>query len=196
MRAAGPALAVLACGRIASANTDPAEPPPDPRAQSSAEEANLESNAPRSGFTTSASLGAAMMVGGDGGVGRGGMLSLRIGEVATPNTIITFELTGGSALHDLGQTTLHNDDVNVLAGAQYYFTPVLWLRGAAGWGVYTRRDSMGTHTFNGPAAGFSVGLDLFTRHYFRIGLEALSIGKVARDGVHTTSGFCLGFSYY
>ncbi len=199
------AVALVLIARVAAA--DPAkdskkvpDPPPDPLAQNAADEANLESIAPREGFTMSFAFGGAMMLGGDGGVGTGGMVTARIGHVATPNTIITFELTGGSTLHSVGMTpnkeTLRNDDGNVMWGAQYYAAPSLWLRGAGGLGVYTRRDPGVTKTYPGPAGGIGVGVDLFRRRYLVLGLEAFTIGKIARDGMHTSSAFCIGISYY
>jgi hypothetical protein len=180
--------------------TAASEPAADDLARHAAEEANLVSIAPRVGLTFAIAVGGAMLLGGDGGVGRGGALSLRVGQVATPNTIITFELTGGSALHDTQGMLLHNDDGNVLAGGQYYAAPVFWVRGAGGFGVYTKHSVLGastmTATYSGPAGAVGAGLDLYRRHYLAIGLEAFAIAKIARDGLHTTSGLCLGVSYY
>ena len=51
-------------------------------AAEAADEANLESNAPRAGMTFSVALGAGITMGD--GVGRGPALSFRIGHVATP----------------------------------------------------------------------------------------------------------------
>lgn len=220
------ALAALAVAGVAAA--DPAKPPasgvsgapaapaasaasaagsaddakPDPLAEAAADEANLESNAPRMGLTFSGAAGGSIGVGADDGVGRGGALSLRLGHVATPATIITFEVVAGSFLHSTGGTTLHNDHVSVVAGAQVYMTPGLWLRAAGGFGVYTKREldmttgATDATAYPGPAGLVGVGVDLFRRHYFVLGLEAFSVANIARDGLHTLSALCLGLSYY
>src|SRR5262249_49128932 len=70
----------------------------DPAAQNAGNEANLESNAPREGVTVSAALGPGLII-AKGTVGQMPMASFRIGHVATPATIITFELESGTFFH-------------------------------------------------------------------------------------------------
>ena len=189
---------LLACGTATAEPANNADPDKsDPLAREAAEEANLESNAPRAGLTLSAAVGGSLVVGSDGGVGKGGALSLRLGHVATPHTVITFEIVGGSYFHSVTSgATKRNDDVNVLAGAQWYTTPGLFLRAAGGFGTYTKVDASLTTNYPGPAGLVGFGYDLFRRHYLVLGVEGFGIGKIARDGIHTFFGFCFGLSYY
>jgi len=197
------ASAAIVAGLAGAAHAEPAEPTADELARHAAEEANLESNAPRVGLTLAIAAGGAVLIGADGGVGRGGALSLRVGQVATPRTIITFELTGSSAKHDVSAMAgvppakpINNDAVAAMVGGQYYAAPVFWLRASGGFGVYTKRTSDSITTYPGPAAGVGAGLDVYRRHYLAIGFEAFSIAQLARDGLHTSTALCLGLSYY
>lgn len=181
----------LACG-VAAAD-------PDESAKHAAEEANLESNAPREGLTLSAAAGGSFALGFgiDDSVGRGGALSLRVGHVMTPSSILLFELEGASQFHKTSMTNVvHNDDVHLLVGAQYYTNTSFWIRGGAGYGNYTLVQAAETRHLAGAAAVFGLGLDLLRRHYFVLGLEAFVTGTVNRDGMITSSALCLGASYY
>jgi len=177
---------------------------PDPRAQQAGEDANLESNAPRTGMTFSFSLGGGLIFGdrststtASTGVGRGPSVSFRVGHVATRDTVITFELTGGSRLYSAGVSgapTLHDDDFNLMAGALTYVAPSLWLRGAGGLAVATDDGTM-------PHAGVSglagVGVDFVRWHQLVLGLEAWGIlSVVATKGAVFDTGLCLGLTSY
>jgi hypothetical protein len=172
---------------------------PDPSAQEAAEEANLESNAPRHGTTFSVAVGGGLTMGD--GVGRGPSASFRVGHVATPLTVLTFELTGGSLLHeDTGSTMLrHNDDFSLMAGALHYVADSLWIRGAGGLTVYTT-DNLPPEPH--PAhAGFGgllgLGLDFVRWHYLVLGVESFGqLSVVSTKGLVFNSGFCLGLTYY
>ena len=84
------ALAGAGVARADTKVTDPPPPsPPDPYAEEQAREANLVSNAPREGMTFSAALGLGLTLGD--GVGRGPGVSVRLGHVATPRTVLTFD---------------------------------------------------------------------------------------------------------
>jgi hypothetical protein len=174
-------------------------------------DANLEPVGPHRGLTLTAVFTGSTIIAADstGDVGRGPGLSLRVGEAMTPDTILTFELTGGSMLHDHAATpgstsksTFTNNSVNALVGAQYYALPSLWLRGSVGVGNYTRRGLFNqemapvpdTTTF-GPAALFGIGIDILRRHPFVLGLEAFSSLIVESTGVVTTSGLGLSVGY-
>jgi hypothetical protein len=185
------AITLLALARIAHA-----DPAPDPLAEDSAREANLESNAPREGMTFSAAVGGSLFLGS--GLGKGGALSLRIGHVMTPSAILTFELVGGSYFHKVAMNAdaLRNDEANILAGAQYYTNPSLWIRGAAGYGGYTVREPMSTKTFSGISGAVGIGLDIARRRYLVLGIEAFGIASINRNGLLAMSGLCLGLSYY
>jgi hypothetical protein len=182
---------------------------PDP-AVVEASDANLESTANRRGLTFAATLGGGLMIGLGikDSVGRGGSLSLRLGHVATPRTLITFELGITAALHrpsvTAGQMTSGikpNTDANLLAGAQYYVNPSLWLRGAGGVGVYQGRDvavssvAVGDVTLVGPALLAGAGLELARFKWAVLGIEVATSAMISGDGVLITGGVGLGLSF-
>jgi hypothetical protein len=179
---------------------------PDARAVQAGEESNLVSNAPRSGLTLSMSLGAGLVLGGnagnlgDTGVGRGPSVSFRVGHVATRDTVITFELTGGSRLHETnvsGSPLYHDDDYNLMAGALLYVAPSFWIRGAGGLSVISFEDSTGTMPRAGISGLFGLGLDFVRWRQLVLGLETWGMTSiVAVRGVVFDSGLCLGLTYY
>jgi hypothetical protein len=183
-----------------STSTKPPPPsPPDQTAEEAAEEANLESNAPRHGTTFSASVGAGLTMGD--GVGRGPSASFRVGHVATPLTVLTFELTGGSLLHqDKSSTTIHhNDDFSLMAGALHYVNASLWLRGAGGLTVYTTDNTPPElHPAHAGLGGLvGLGIDFVRWHYLVLGLESFGqLSVVSTKGLVFNSGLCLGLTYY
>jgi hypothetical protein len=195
------AAAVLAAASLAGADPLPVV--------ERAGDANLEPVGPHTGLTLNATLSGSTVIAADstGDVGRGPGVSLRIGEAASRDTIVTFELTVGSMLHDHmdGSSTdlFTNNSVDLLLGGQYYVAPSLWVRGAGGLGIYTRRglfdkeDGAAEPNTNhfGPAALFGVGLDLLRRHWFVLGLEAFTSAIVESTGVVTTSGLGLSVGY-
>ncbi|MEO6772295.1 MAG: hypothetical protein ABI467_04645 [Kofleriaceae bacterium] len=172
---------------------------PDPAAEQAASEANLESNAPRAGVTFSVAVGAGLTMGD--GVGRGPAASLRVGHVATPSTVLTFEITGGSLLHqDLGSTKVHhNDDFSLMAGALHYVNHSLWVRGAGGLTVYTTDNTPPElHSAHAGIGGLvGVGIDFVRWHYLVLGLETFGqLSIVSTKGLLLNNGLCLGLSYY
>jgi hypothetical protein len=191
---------------VARAGT-PAEPAPAPaaahvtadeRAEEAASEANLESNAPRAGVTFSASVGAGLTMGD--GVGRGPALSFRLGHVATSSTVLTFEITGGSLLHQpagMNPPILHNDYISLMAGGLHYVNRSLWLRGAGGATTYTIDTGSDKHVHGGVGGLVGAGIDLARWHYLVLGLETFGqMSLVATRGVMFNSGLCLGLTYY
>jgi len=205
------AVCVLAAAGVARGDTPgpvaPTSEPPDPAVEE-AGDANLESTADRSGVTLSASVGGGMLVGFgiDDSAGRGGAVSLRLGHVATRNTVITLGLDVTVALHQpRGETTQANSDTNLLAGAQYYVSPSLWLRFAGGVGVYQAQqvvvgvvDGMqvlGDRTLVGPAALAGIGLDLARFKWAVLGIEAATSAMINGDGVLLASHLNLGVSF-
>jgi hypothetical protein len=182
---------------------DPA-PAPDPRAVEAAEDANLVSNAPRTGTVLAFAVGGGIVLGGNGagdtGVGRGPSLSFRVGHVATRDTVITFELTGGSRLHEAavsGSALLHDDDYNLMAGALVYVLPSVWLRGAGGLSVITFESTMGTTPHAGVAGLGGVGVDIARWRQLVLGIEGWGLTSVVgARGVVFDSGLCLGLTYY
>jgi hypothetical protein len=200
--------AALVLALAGSAAADPAPAPaetkpatPDRLAEDQAREANLESIAPRDGVTFSAALGGSLFI-GSGAVGKGGALSLRLGHVATPSIVLTFELTGGAFIHAVSNgKTLQDGEANLLAGAQYYANPSLWIRGSGGVGIYTRNQEVtptmtSSRTLVGPAGAVGVGIDLVRKRYWVLGIEAFTVATIHRDGVLAISGLCLGLSHY
>jgi hypothetical protein len=189
--------ALLLCALVTTAHADP-----DPATEESAGEANLESNAPRQGMTFAVAIGAGITMGD--GVGRGPALSFRIGHVATPSSILTLEITGGSLLHEETSTMgngpiLHNDFLGLMAGGQHYVSGSFWARGATGLATYTI-DAGGT---NGNKAHFGwtsvlgLGLDLARWHYLVVDLETFGqLAIVGTRGVMLNTGLCLGVAYY
>jgi hypothetical protein len=182
-----------------TAEKTPPPSPPDPRAQEAADEANLESNAPRHGTTFSASLGAGITMGD--GVGRGPGVSFRVGHVATPLTVLTFEITGGSLLYQKqgSPTILHNDDISFMAGALHYVANSLWIRGAGGLTAYTEDNLVPSlkvaHAGIGGLVG--IGIDFVRWHYLVLGIETFDqLSLVSKKGLIFNNGLCLGLTYY
>jgi hypothetical protein len=173
----------------------------DPKAEAAGDEANLESNAPRAGMTFSVALGAGVTMGD--GVGRGPALSFRVGHVATPSTVLTLELTGGSLFHQetapMGNgPLLHNDFIGLMAGGLYYVSGSFWIRGAGGLATYTIDSG---DTANKAHLGISgvggLGLDFVRWHYLVLGVETFSqLAIVGTRGLMLNTGLCLGLTYY
>lgn len=184
------------CAGLALAGVAHADP--DPGAQAKAAEANLESNAPRQGVTFSGSLGGGLLV-AKGSVGEMPFLSLRLGHVMTPDSVLTLEINGGTLRHKPAMTgpTLTDTSDNLLVGAQYYTHPSVWVRGAGGLNVHTiDSGALGTSTILGAAAAFGAGVDLVRRHFWVLGLEVLGVGAVNREGLLVSGGLSLGLSHY
>jgi len=189
---------------VTSAAVAPASGPPDAAVQEAAD-ANLESIEARRGLTFDAALGGGLMFGFGikDSVGRGGSLSLRLGHVATRRTVITFELHVTLALHKPAEAspTAANSNVNLLAGARHYVNPSLWVRGAAGLGVYQARDvavmggMLGDVTLIGPALLGGVGLDVARFKWTVLTLELATSAMANRDGVLVASGINAGLSF-
>jgi len=207
------ALVVLLIGGLAHADAAktagrpaaPASEAADPAVEE-ASEANLESTAERRGLTFSVSVGGGLMIGFGiaGSVGRGGALSLRLGHVATPHTVITFEITTSVALHQphvANPPVKTNTDTNLLAGAQYYVNRTLWLRAAGGIGVYKGEDvelstgGTGELQVVAPAVLGGIGIDVLRFKWAMLGLETGTSAMVTRSGVLVASSLSLGLSF-
>jgi hypothetical protein len=177
----------------------PAAEAPDPAVESAAD-ANLESTAIRRGFTLAASLGAGLLVGLgiEGPTGRGASLDVRLGHVATPRTVITFELGTTLTLHGKeGMPVYTTTDTNLLAGAQYYVSESLWLRFAGGLGVYQASHVQGSNENIhevGPAVLGGIGIDIarFKRAVF--GVE-IGTSVMVHSGALVASDLRLGVQY-
>lgn len=182
------ALALLALGGTAHADKDP-----DPAAER-AGDANLESKEHRTGLTFAGSLGGSITLGFgiNDSVGRGGAVSLRLGRVATPQTVITFELAFDAVLHQpagMNKSLATNTNTDILAGAQYYVNPSFWIRGGGGLGIYQARDvtlstgAQGSLQLIGPAALAGFGIDFVRVKWAVFGFEGKVSAMASNQGV-------------
>jgi hypothetical protein len=188
---------LVVCALVGTAHGDDKA---DPAAEDAADEANLESNAPRAGMTFSVALGAGVTMGD--GVGRGPALSFRVGHVATPSTVLTLELTGGSLLHQQSAPMgngpiMHNDFVGLMAGALHYVSGSFWIRGAGGLATYTVDSGTNNKAHLGITGVGGLGLDFVRWHYLVLGIETFSqVAVVGTRGLMLNTGLCLGLTYY
>lgn len=184
-------IAVMGSG----ARAESKESSPDPAAVA-AGEANLESQAKRRGLTFGVSFGPSVTIGG--GTGTGGAASFKLGQVATPRTVIAFELNGSAqrrkvAMGDIATNTISSFTV----GAQYWVGPSLWIRGLGGIGFHhcDRCDSdLSDRDRVGLAGSAGLGIDLARARGVVLGLEGYGVSQLNRDGLLTTLVFALSLS--
>ena len=197
-RAVAAALALLGVTGVARADL-----PPDPAALE-AGDANLESIAQRRGLVFAAVLGGGATVGFGirDSVGRGGSLALRLGHVATPRTVITFELQANASLHRpaMASVVKTNTGGALLAGAQHYVNPSLWIRLAGGISTFQGRQvdvggKLGDISLTGPVALAGAGIDLARFKWAVLGIEAATSALINRDGVLVVSALGLGLQF-
>jgi len=181
---------------------------PDPAVEY-ASDANLESTENRQGLTFAGSVGGGLLVGFgiEGSTGRGGSFDLRLGRVATPRTVITFEvgativLHGTAMLNGVASATYTNTDLNLLAGAQYYVSESLWLRFAGGVGRYqaTHVQRSDNNVFVdvqqiGPAVLGGIGVDFARFKWAVFGVE-LGTSVMVHSGMVVASDLRLGVAF-
>ncbi len=187
-------LLVLAAGHRAYADSKP-----DPLAEDKAKEANLESIAPREGVTIAATVGPGVLI-QNHTVGTTGDLDLRLGHVATPNTIVTLELLGSGYPHTIAMNskTYVDSSANFMLGAQRYSGPSLWFRAAGGltWHTLNEGPAVPTVTHYGAAGAVGAGVDLIRRHFWVLGVEFHGIGAIESGGLLVSGGLALGLSHY
>lgn len=181
--------------------------PPDPAVEY-ATDANLESTANRQGLTGALSVGGGLLLGFgiEGSTGRGGSFDVRLGHVATPRTVITFEVGATIVLHrammNLTESaTYTNAEINLLAGAQYYVTESLWLRLAGGLGRYQASHVQSSDQNvlidvqqTGPAVLGGVGIDFARLKWAVFGIE-IGTSVMVRSGVVVASDLRLGIAF-
>jgi len=172
---------------------DPPPPPspPDPIVDTAAD-ANLEPTERHQGLNFTAALGAGFTVGigiGDS-VGRGPSASFRLASIARPRVALTAEIASVTLLHrKAAMGSIERDqDSNLLLGAQFYAKSSLWVRIAAGLGVY---QPSGGSTLAGPAGLLGVGFDIVRRRRLSFGAEYMSIGMINRDGFLSSNAFMI-----
>jgi hypothetical protein len=89
----------------------------------------------------------------------------------------------------------------ILAGAQHYIAPSLWLRIGFGFGSYSRNDEpvngvlVAHETLAGFISNVGIGLDLVRWRYTALGVEASSSWLLHRDGMTTMSGLGVGLTF-
>lgn len=169
-----------------------------------AADANLESTASRQGLTFTAVVGGGQIVGLgiSDAAGRGGTVNLRLGHVATPHTVITFELGSTVTLHgQRGGATNANTNTNLLAGGQYYVNQSLWLRFAGGVGGFQGRSvrrpdgMLGDVTLVGPTALAGLGLEVARFKWAVLGFELGTSATINREGVLVVGGLEAGVAF-
>jgi hypothetical protein len=184
-------VAVALLGGIGVAHADL---PPDPDVVEAADEANLVSIAPRHGVTGTLAVGGSLTLGlgVSNAVGKGGALSARLGAVATPTTVITFEIVGGGFAHELGNSGVELSNAIVLAaGMQHYASPTsaLFFRLAGGLGTFTR--DMPAHV-SGLAGVAGVGADVARLRFVTLDVEFFLTSMLVSGGMVTTGALCFG----
>ena len=207
MKLAAIVLATIALLPSAALADDDNDPAPDPEA-TRAGEANLESLAKRRGFTFGASLGPSVTIGKNTGTGTGGTLSLRLGQIATPRTVISFELnasgqlrrvaTGMDAMGNLTTELRTNSVGSFLAGMQYWFGPSIWIRISGGFGVTTcqKCKDLTTDTRVGTlAGGGGLGVDIVRWRGTVLAVEAYNVSQIGNGGLQTTLVSAVSLSF-
>ena len=172
----------------------------DPEAKRVGEEANLESNAKRRGFVGGMHLGPSFTTGST--TATGGAVWFRLGQVATPNTVILFELGGATNFKRIGMELTRDSLSAMTAGVQRWLTPSLSLRFTGGLGVYAcNKCKTGVGDIRddflrvGLAGAFSVVLDLVRFKGLVLALEGSSTNQVNREGFFSTNALLLGLSF-
>lgn len=192
------AIVLVTIASMSAAVADGDEPPstdPDDEA-TRAGDANLESLAKRRGFLFGASLGPSVTISKSLGTGTGGTLALRLGQVATPRTVIAFELNAGAQVRRVGIgldamgkaiTELRTNSVaSFLAGAQFWFGPSIWIRINGGFGVTTCQKCSSDGTTDtrraGLAGGGGLGVDIVRFKGLVLGVETYNVSQITKDG--------------
>lgn len=183
----------------------PAEPAPDRAAQEAGEGANLEPDAPRDGFVATISLiagGVTVGIGMENATGQGNAGLVRLAHVATPRTMIVFEIVYNALIQIDGDDLYGVHSINMLAGAQRYVKPALWLRGAAGAGLlYGEEDRVGGLIRRpavenwGPAVSGGAGVDLFRWKWLRGSVEYCVAAMYNSDGVVLSNTLLFGAGF-
>jgi hypothetical protein len=200
------AASLVAGGASGVARADSGAPgadAPDPAVEYAAD-ANLESTANRQDLTLAVSGGAGLLVGLgiEGPTGRGGSADVRLGHVATPRTVITFEAGLTIVLHGtMSSPTYTNANLDLLAGAQYYVSESLWLRFAGGVGVYQASHvqakdnnvSIDVHQV-GPAVLGAIGLDVARFKWAVFNVE-IGTSVMVHSGALVASDLRLGVQF-
>ncbi len=193
-------LALLAvCTAVAHAD------PVDPVARRAGEEANLEPVTPRRGLVGGASLGPSFTTGET--TGTGGALHLRLGHVASPTTVILFELGGATMFKRIDQSSGRITDSvsHFVAGVQHWFAGSLSVRLGGGIGAFqctmclddSTPGSGDRTTFVRPgvAGTLAVVVDVVRARSVVVSVEGVSVLQVGRGGVLSNNSLNVGLSF-
>ncbi|MDX2091129.1 MAG: hypothetical protein SFX73_24930 [Kofleriaceae bacterium] len=191
------AIALVAGARMAAG--EPAVASPDPAA-SRVGEANLESLDKRQGMTFGAMVGPSLTFGSD--VGTGGALTLRMGQVATPSTVMSLELNAAAVFHRVEDRLVANNTGSLLAGVQYWVNPSLFVRAAAGFGNYHCKecgapDADGmrrTDKYAGVAGSVGAGIDVVRWGRLVLSFEVHSVTLFTLDGMLSNNALGLAIA--
>lgn len=195
------AIALVAIVPLSAA----AETEPEREAERAAE-ANLQSLDKRKGFTGSVTLGPSFTLGK--GTGTGGMLSFRVGQVATPDIVITFELTGAAQFREVSRgpdktDLVANSATSLLVGGQYWVGPSLWLRAAFGFGSHkcseckSVQGQVALEDVHSPGLAGAVGggVDILRFKGFVLAVELASINILHAEGMVSTNALSAALSF-
>lgn len=197
------AIALVAIVPLTAAAEPEEQPEPDPAAERAAD-ANLQSQARRKGFTGSVAIGPSFTLGQ--GTGTGGALSFRVGQVATPDMVITFELSGAAQFREVQRNEMMteliaNNTTALLVGAQYWVGPSLWVRTAFGWGAHvcteckSTPDGLLNERSPGPTGAVGGGVDILRFKGFVLAVELSSINILHRNGMVSTNTLAAALSF-
>jgi len=174
-----------------AAHADDAEP-----AVTHAGEANLDPKGSRTNIQLTGALGGAVSLGFSmtDANGSGGALSLRLGEPMSPEWVLNLEVATVGQLHRaIDHMTLEVDQSTaLLVGASYYPSDSLFVRFGLGGGNYIKRDLMGEHHFGGVDSIFGAGLEVIKVKHFVFDVEIWNLSLLNRDGLLSSSTFCIG----
>lgn len=196
------ACGVLLASASARADADQVDP-----AVAQAADANLETTANRRGMTVAVALGGGQLAGFgiDDSVGRGGAFSLRLGHVATPNTVLGLALEVSAVLHRTTQMAdaTANTNTCLLVGGQRYINPSLWLRFGAGPAIYAAREVSvkgmpGVYTDRttwGASALLGLGLDFWRYRWAVFDVEAAGVVTATSGGLLIATTASVGVSF-
>jgi hypothetical protein len=208
--------AVIACAFTTAASAAPrkviVEPPPavpDPEARRQAEDSNLDPVGPRHGLAAGIFFMGWQQVGSVDDAGRGGGVGLRLGATAASTTVVWLELIAGAFPDTSEQGCITKRCLSyiestaaLVASAQRYVAPNLWLRGGGGFASYTQvikegSDRAETRAVSGGLSVVGgVGVDLVRRHTTRVSFENMLTLHRFSSGWIFDIGFGVGVAFY
>ncbi|MEZ4363490.1 MAG: hypothetical protein R3B48_25165 [Kofleriaceae bacterium] len=207
-----PPAPAAAPGRPRKVIVEPPPPIPDPAARELAEEANLVSDGPRSGWAFGVGAFGMQHVATLDDSARGGGLALRVGNAATPTTTIWLEVLGGAFTGgnscapenmSLRCRSRIESSNSLTVTAQTYLGSTMWLRAGGGFASYTQvvtADSLDREESRlargGLGAVMGLGVDVVRWRRNRLALESLVSAHRFSTGWIIDFGFGFGLTRY